>query len=228
MGKGFTESAGSAIKNKLDYIKFDFGVNSMRIVGEILPRYAYWRKLKEFQIPIECLSFDREKEAFTNIEKDWYKHYFPKFETGFNKGKDVYPTWSYVGRAIDPKDGKLKMVGFKKKLFEQIQTLAKKDGFGSPTDPETGWSVVFEKKSTGPLAVNVEYTLDPLEIHPCPLTDEEKELIKDMPSIESLVPRLSADEQHAFIKTNWLEPEPAQETNVDNAVVDGFDDDIPF
>lgn len=181
MAKAFGDSAGGAIKSKLDYIKFNLGVNSFRIVGEILPRYAYWKDLNKNSIPVECLSFDRNQERFTNIEKDWFKHYFPKREDG----KDMYPVWSYVGTVIDPSDGKLKMVGFKKKLFEQIQALAKKKQFGDPTDLVTGWDIVFEKKKTGPHAFNVEYILDQIECKVRPLTEAELELIAELPDIDT-------------------------------------------
>lgn len=129
MGKSFNDSNGQAKKSGMEYIKFEFGENTMRMVGELLPRYAYWKQLKDNNIPVECLSFDREKERFTNIEKDWFKHYF----------SDSKCVWSYVIQVIDPRDGKLKLCGLKKKLFDQIQDLAKE--LGDPTDPETGLTV---------------------------------------------------------------------------------------
>lgn len=237
MGKAFGESAGGAKKNNLDYMTFVEGQNKMRIVGEILPRYAYWRQLKtdngKHMIPVECLSFDREREEFTNIEKDWYKHFFPKIESGQNAGKDVFPQWSYVGTVIDPKDGKLKMVGFKKKLFEQIQLMAKKPAYGDPTDPVTGWDVVFNKNKTGSHAFNVEYVLDQLECKVRPLTDAEKvELDENLKPIDELVPRQTPEMQKAFIETAWLGKDK-EEPNTDEeaakaAVGDDFDDDIPF
>ena len=157
MGKSFDDSEGGAKKSKLEYIKFEFGENKMRMVGDLLPRYAYWKKLGTNSIPVECLSFDREEERFLNAEKDWFKHYFPKADDG----KEMRCQWSYAIRVIDPKDGKLKMCGLKKKLFEQVQDLAKKR-LGDPTNVETGWDIVFEKKKTGSHAFNVEYILDQL------------------------------------------------------------------
>ena len=114
MGVAFNSAHGSAKKSGLDYIKLEFGENTFRMVGQLLPRYAYWKKMGDNNIPIECLSFDREKERFTNIEKDWFRHYFP----------DQKCVWSYVIQVIDSKDGQLKLMGLKKKLFDQIQDLA--------------------------------------------------------------------------------------------------------
>jgi len=231
MGMNFGDSAGGAKKNNLDYVKFGEGTNRIRFVGEILPRYCYWKQLKTNNIPVECLSFSREKEMFTNTEKDWFKHYFPKREDG----KDVYPVWSYAIQAIDLNDGKLKMCGLKKKLFEQILKLSQKPAFGDPTDVNTGWDIVFEKTKTGPHAFNVEYNLDQLECKVRALTDEEKETIKDIKPIDELIPRPSAEDQKAFIETAWFGEEEAN-TDDDAAKAaagersdaDKFDDDIPF
>ena len=227
MGKAWEDSAGEAVKTKLDYIKFEMGSNRMRLVGDILPRYCYWKRLKDNNIPVECLSFDRNEERFLNTEMDWFKHYFP---TNEQTGKPTSCSWSYVIRVFDPKDGKLKLCGLKKKLFEQIQKMAGKAGYGDPTNPDTGWEIVFDKNKTGPLAYNIEYTLDQLECKVQPLTDEQKDIVKEMPSIDEVIPRPTSEQQKAFIQTAWLATEEESNTDKDAAgkVADGFDDDIPF
>ena len=109
MSVSFGNAHGSAKKNNLPYIKLEFGENEFRMVGDLLPRYAYWKVLKSgdnsFSIPVECLSFDREKEEFTNIEKDWFKYHFPTEKC----------VWSYVIQVLD-KNGDLMLCGLKKKL----------------------------------------------------------------------------------------------------------------
>jgi len=202
MGVSFGDAHGSAKKGELEYIKINFGENRFRLVGDLLPRYCYWKKLKDSNIPVECLAFDRKEERFTNAEKDWFKHYFPNEKC----------VWSYVIRVIDPTDGKLKLCGLKKKLFEQIQTAQKK--LGDPTDIETGWDIIVEKKKTGPHVYNVEYTLQQLDLTPRPLTEAERELIKDMKSIDEVVPRLTAEQQKDFIENAWVNPQ--EEENVDD------------
>ena len=220
MGKAFGDSAGGAKKNDLDYIKFVEGENKMRLVGELLPRYCYWKKLGNNNIPVECLAFDRNKERFLNTEKDWFKHYFPKND----KGEDMRCVWSYAIQVIDLRDGKLKMCGLKKKLFDQIKELADKH-LGDPTDPDEGWDVVFEKKKTGPHAFNVEYTLDQLSSKKRALTEAERAELEKVKPIDELIPRPTADEQLAFIKQAWLEKE---EENTDKEVESEFEEDIPF
>jgi hypothetical protein len=46
MGIKFGEESGSAKKKEFDYIKLEFGENRVRLVGNILPRYCYWKKVK--------------------------------------------------------------------------------------------------------------------------------------------------------------------------------------
>lgn len=231
MALNFNDSAGGAKKNNIEYVKLQEGVNKVRFVGQILARYCYWKQLKTNNIPVECLAFNRDKEMFDNLEKDWFKHYFPLRDDG----KDNYPVWSYAIQAIDLSDGKLKMFGLKKKLFEQIMKLAAKEGFGDPTNPDSGWDIVFSKNKTGPHAFNVEYNLDQLDCKVRPLTDKEKETIAEMKPIDELLPRQSSEDQKKFIENAWFGEE---ETNSDDAAAaavsddaakaDSFDDDIPF
>jgi hypothetical protein len=208
MSVSFGSAHGSAKKNSLDYIKFEFGENEFRLVGPLLPRYAYWKQLSSggntFSIPVECLSFNREKEEFDNLEKDWFKHYFPTDKC----------VWSYVGTVLD-KHGDLKLCGLKKKLFEQIQTAA--ETLGDPTDLKTGYSIKFNKKKTGPNAYNVEYELLQLKLKPKALTKEELEIVDKMVPIDELIPRQTSDHQRAFIEQAWFDK---KEENIDNEAID--------
>ena len=206
MGVGFSDAHGSAQKTGLEYVKLEFGINEFRIVGPLRPRYAYWKDLKSNIIPVECLSFDPVVEKFTNIETDWFKHFFP----------DARCVWSYVCTVIDSK-GELKLCGLKKKLFEQIQSAART--LDDPTDNEDGWPIIFEKKKTGPNKFNVEYLLDVLACkdQQRPLTEEELELVATLKPIDEMVPRMTADQQKAFIESAWLNIE---EDNADKEAVD--------
>lgn len=186
MALKFSESKGSAIKNTVDSVAFEDGDNSIRIVGDILARYVYWVKGENNKnIPMECLSFDRDQERFTNVEKDWVKEYFPDLKCG----------WSYATQAIQ--DGKIKVVNLKKKLWQQILVAA--EDLGDPTDPETGWDIKFKKVKTGPLAYNVEYSLQVLKCKPRPLTEEEREILKDLKSMDEVMPRPTPEMQKEFL-----------------------------
>jgi len=111
-------------------------------------------------------------------------------------------SWAYAVQCIDS-DGKVKILNLKKKLFESVMVAA--EDLGDPTDVETGWPLCFKKQKTGPLPFNVEYTLQVLKCKPEPLTAEQKEAIKDLPSIDDVISRPTTDLQKDFIETRVLE-----------------------
>ena len=63
------------------------------------------------------------------------------------------------------------------------------ESLGDPTDPDTGWDIVFKKVKTGPLPFNVEYTLQVLQCKVRALTEEERALIEAEKSIDEKYPR---------------------------------------
>jgi len=188
MALSFKQTKGKAISNKVDTYEYKDGENTVRLIGGVLPRYIYWLKgTNNKDIPIECLAFSREKEKFDNLEKDHVPDYYA----------DLRCTWSYSINCIDPKDGKVKALNLKKKLFEQIVTAA--EDLGDPTDYDLGWDVVFKRTKTGPLAFNVEYTLQVLRCKPRKLTAEERALADAAQNIDEKFPRPTADEVKALL-----------------------------
>lgn len=192
MAIAFNKTKGAAQKRELNTLGFHNGMNTMRLVGDVLPRYVYWITGENAKdIPFECLSFDRDQEKFTNVEKDWVKAYFP----------DKKFTWSYVTQCLDrDEEGNLviRVVNLKKKLFEQILTAA--EDLGDPTDWDKGWDIVFERKKTGPLPYNVEYTLHVLKCKERPLSDEEKAFLEEnLKSMDEVMPRPSPEAQKELL-----------------------------
>lgn len=181
MAISFKQSKGAAIKNSADAYKYVDGLNKVRIFGDILPKYVYWVKgTNNKDIPLECLSFDREQERFTNVETDHVRAAWP----------DMKCSWAYSVMCIDPTDGKAKVLNLKKGLFESVITAA--EDLGDPTDPDTGWDLVFTKTKTGPLAFNVKYELAVLKCKPRALTEDEREVISKAKGIDELIPRPTA------------------------------------
>ena len=210
----FGEVAGKAKKGANAYA-FKDGENTIRIFGEVLPRYIYWLKGKNGKdLPVECLSFDRNKEKFTNQEKDWVREYFP----------DLKCSWAYVVQGFDVSEKKPVVINLKKKLFEQILNAA--EDLGDPTSVEDGWDIVFKKQKTGSLAFNVEYTLSVLRCKKRALSDEELQIVESAQSIDELVPRLTADEQKKFIEENILDSAKSDE-EVPEEMQESVDD-IPY
>ena len=186
MALSFNKSKGSAQKGNMTNYAYQEGDNSIRLVGDILARYVYWiTGENDKNIPLECLSFDRNQERFNNKEKDWVREYYPDLKCG----------WSYAMQCIH--NDEVKLVNLKKKLWEQILTAA--EDLGDPTDPETGWDVKFKKVKTGPLAYNVEYQLQVLKCKPRPLTEKETELVANLKSMDDVMPRPTPDAQKELL-----------------------------
>jgi len=189
MALSFKQTKGKAVTNKVETYEYKDGENTVRLIGGILPRYIYWVKgTNNKDIPIECLAFSRDKEKFDNLEKDHVPDYYP----------DLKCSWSYSINCIDPKDGKVKALNLKKKLFEQILTAA--EDLGDPTDYDTGWDVVFKRTKTGPLAFNVEYTLQVLRCKPRKLSAEDRELADKAQNIDEKFPRPTPDEVKVLLE----------------------------
>ena len=186
MAISFNQQKGSAQKTSIKSFQYVNGDNKMRLCGDILARYVYWIKgQNDKNIPMECLSFDRNTESFNNKEKDWVREYYPDLKCG----------WSYATQCID--NGEIKVVNLKKKLWEQIITAA--EDLGDPTDPDTGWDICFKKVKTGPLPYNVEYQLQALKCKPRELDDEEKALLADLKSMDDVMPRPTPDAQKELL-----------------------------
>jgi hypothetical protein len=186
MALSFNKSKGAAQKSNITTFGYQDGDNSVRLVGDILARYVYWvTGENDKNIPLECMSFDRNEERFNNKEKDWVREYYPDLKCG----------WSYAMQCIH--NGEVKVINLKKKLWEQILTAA--EDLGDPTDPETGWDVKFKRVKTGPLAYNVEYQLQVLKCKPRTLTDEEAELVASLKSMDDVMPRPTPDAQKELL-----------------------------
>ena len=186
MAISFNQQKGSAQKTSIKSYQYTDGDNKMRLCGDILARYVYWVKGEnDKNIPLECLSFDRNTESFTNVEKDWVRTYYPDLKCG----------WSYATQCID--NGEIKVVNLKKKLWEQIITAA--EDLGDPTDPDTGWDVCFKKVKTGPLPYNVEYQLQALKCKPSALSEDDKALYAELKSMDEVMPRPTPDAQKELL-----------------------------
>jgi hypothetical protein len=186
MAISFNQQKGSAQKTSIKSYQYTDGDNKMRLCGDILARYVYWVKGEnDKNIPLECLSFDRNTESFTNVEKDWVRAYYPDLKCG----------WSYATQCID--NGEVKVVNLKKKLWEQIITAA--EDLGDPTDPDTGWDVCFKKVKTGPLPYNVEYQLQALKCKPSALSEDDKALYAELKSMDEVMPRPTPDAQKELL-----------------------------
>lgn len=190
MAISFKNTKGKAQSNKVEAYEYKDGENTVRLIGGVLPRYIYWVKgSNNKDIPIECLAFDREAEKFNNLEKDHVPAFYPELKC----------SWSYTVNCIDPKDGKVKALNLKKKLFEQILSTAEDLGL-DPTDYDEGFDIVFNRVKTGPLAFNISYDLKPLKCKKRALTEEERAAADAAKSIDEKYPRPTETEILALLE----------------------------
>lgn len=194
MSVNFKNLKGEAEKGSFARVKPVFGINRFRLIGDLLPMYSYWCALADGSgnVPIECLSFNRDEERFDNKEVDIVKENNPEARC----------SWSYKGLVIDRLDGKIKVFDHKKKLLSAIIKYGEK--LGDPTNPDTGWDIVVEKKKTGAAAFNVEYNLEYAELDNSPLTAEEKEMVAEHATIETFFKRPTTEDQARFFNEKIL------------------------
>jgi hypothetical protein len=159
------------------------------MVGDLLPRYVYLIKGENGKnIPMECLSFDRNTETFNNKEPDHVREFYPDLKCG----------WSYAIQCIDYGDKAVKVLNLKRKLFDQI--VVAMEELGDPTDPVTGYDIFFKRKKTGPQVFNVEYQLQVLKCKPRELEEWEKDLVANLKSMDDVLPRPTADAQLELLR----------------------------
>jgi hypothetical protein len=186
MALAFNQTKGEAQKSSIVTYQYRDGDNRVRLVGDVLARYVYWVTGENNKnIPLECLSFDRNEERFNNKEKDWVREFYPDLKCG----------WSYAMQCID--NGEVKVINLKKKLWEQILTAA--EDLGDPTDPDTGWDVCFKRVKTGPLPYNGEYQLQALKCKAAPISDDDKGLLVNLKSMDDVMPRPTPDAQKELL-----------------------------
>ena len=190
MAIGFNQSKGSAQKDRADSYQYKDGENRVRLVGDLLARYVYWVKGEnDKQLPFECLAFNRATEKFDNKEADHVKEFYP----------DLKCSWAFAIQCIDLASGELKILNLKKKLMGQMMDVANQLEL-DPTDPDTGFDIVFTKKKTGPLPINVEYTVQQIKCKPRPLDEVEREKLAELKSMDEVLPRPTPEAQKALLE----------------------------
>lgn len=211
----FNKLTGSAKKSGNTYMKLVDGDNTFRIVGGVLPCYTYWvTGASGNNHPFEALQFDREEEEFDNSRG------CPVRDAGIKdtKGEDITCGWSYKCQVINKATGNVEVLQLKKGFFGDIISVAQ-DMEIDPTDVDKGTWLTVKRKKTGPKAYNVEYKLAQMKCKSVALSAEDKELIKDLKSIEELFPVETYEKQAARLNKHITgEQEEAEDSQDTEAV----------
>lgn len=189
------QPAGGNNNNRtIERIKLGEGENRLRLIGNVMPRYVYWLTNNEGKrTPVECLSFIRENETFTEA---------PGIDPVKEIDPAIYsdkPVFSYVCNAVDRKDGKIKLFDLKPTIYRQILDYAMNPEYGNPANTEEGYDISIKKEKTGPQVMNVKYTCIPSR-RTVPLTDEERSA--EQYDLEKIFKRPSYAEQKEFLLRN--------------------------
>jgi hypothetical protein len=202
MSINFSNAQGQAEKGNSFY-KLKDGDNRFRLIGNIMPYYAYWLSgANNSRFSLECLAFNRDAERFDKRHQDLVPKYFPNAKAA----------WAYHILVVDLDDGnKIKLFPLKKKLFQQIREAA--ESLGDPTNLDNGWDCVVRRTKTGPLPINIDLSLQALKLKKSAVSPEIREAINAHPTIDALMPVLTPAQQEEIIKKH-----------LDNG---GFDEDLP-
>lgn len=164
-----------------------------RLTGGVLPRYIYWVTTKEGKKhPLECLSFDRATEQFTDAPD-------PVKEIPAEIYNDK-PQFAYVCQGYD-QNKKLGIIDLKVTIYKGIVAYARNPEYGNPADTEAGYDLTVIKEKTGPLPMNVKYSIQPSPIKK-PLTPEQKE--EEPYDLESIYKRPTYEEQKRWLLENTV------------------------
>jgi hypothetical protein len=215
----FSKVEGAAKKSDVKYMNLAEGENRFRMVGDVLPRYVYWVKNGKANAAFECLAFNRDLEKFTNSEKDWVPELVEQYQD--TPRKDVKCAWAYCVQVIDRTDGKVKVLNLKKKMFEAIKSIAK--DLGDPTDPETGYDIIVERRKTGPHAYNVEYEVKQIRMmkeKDKPMPEADSEILSNLKNIETLLPRQTSADQKQALETFLSSRSEEEGTSEDEEAID--------
>ncbi len=186
----------------------DNGALRLRLIGEVQPAYRYWVKTIEGkQRTVITPFFDREEEAW--LPGDPLASY-----------SDARKEFFYTINCIDRSDGALKILPIKRTIYQYIYSIAQDPEYGNPSDEENGYDLIISKEKTGPLPMNVKYTVMPGR-NATPLSNEEKGM-----ELFDLAEIYKPMEEGAYL--DWIQKNTfALSANNESNVSQG-EDDIPF
>ena len=213
----FLASKGEAQLNNLNYAKFGMGTTQIRLVGDLLPGYAYWLKNSlNKDRKFDNLAFNPATERWDSGQPDVVKEF--GFTERNEKGETV-PMKSkrnYQIQILNRASGKLEVMSLSKSMFDSIVAYCRDTGvtdvgslelFIDKTGDQARWSSIRYNLNQ---VKTMQFNSQPAKVEEARAKDGE--LLKDLKDIKELFPRPTPEELRAQIQT-FLEAKPEADKN---------------
>lgn len=213
----FLASKGEAQLNNLNYAKFGMGTTQIRLVGDLLPGYAYWLKNSlNKDRKFDNLAFNPATERWDSGQPDVVK------EFGFTERNDkgeIVPMKSkrnYQIQILNRASGKLEVMSLSKSMFDSIVAYCRDTGvtdvgslelFIDKTGDQARWSSIRYNLNQ---VKTMQFNSQPAKVEEARAKDGE--LLKDLKDIKELFPRPTPEELRAQIQA-FLEAKPEADKN---------------
>ena len=213
----FLASKGEAQLNNLNYAKFGMGTTQIRLVGDLLPGYAYWLKNSlNKDRKFDNLAFNPATERWDSGQPDVVKEF--GFTERNEKGETV-PMKSkrnYQIQIINRASGKLEVMSLSKSMFDSIVAYCRDTGvtdvgslelFIDKTGDQARWNSIRYNLNQ---VKTMQFNSQPAKVEEARAKDGE--LLKDLKDIKELFPRPTPEELRAQIQA-FLEAKPEADKN---------------
>lgn len=213
----FLASKGEAQLNNLNYAKFGMGTTQIRLVGDLLPGYAYWLKNSlNKDRKFDNLAFNPATERWDSGQPDVVKEF--GFTERNEKGETV-PMKSkrnYQIQILNRSSGKLEVMSLSKSMFDSIVAYCRDTGvtdvgslelFIDKTGDQARWSSIRYNLNQ---VKTMQFNSQPAKVEEARAKDGE--LLKDLKDIKELFPRPTPEELRAQIQA-FLEAKPEADKN---------------
>lgn len=213
----FLASKGEAQLNNLNYAKFGMGTTQIRLVGDLLPGYAYWLKNSlNKDRKFDNLAFNPATERWDSGQPDVVKEF--GFTERNDKGETV-PMKSkrnYQIQILNRASGKLEVMSLSKSMFDSIVAYCRDTGvtdvgslelFIDKTGDQARWNSIRYNLNQ---VKTMQFNNQPAKVEEARAKDGE--LLKDLKDIKELFPRPTPEELRAQIQA-FLEAKPEADKN---------------
>lgn len=213
----FLASKGEAQLNNLNYAKFGMGTTQIRLVGDLLPGYAYWLKNSlNKDRKFDNLAFNPATERWDSGQPDVVKEF--GFTERNEKGETV-PMKSkrnYQIQILNRASGKLEVMSLSKSMFDSIVAYCRDTGvtdvgslelFIDKTGDQARWNSIRYNLNQ---VKTMQFNSQPAKVEEARAKDGE--LLKDLKDIKELFPRPTPEELRAQIQA-FLEAKPEADKN---------------